>query len=103
LLAEKLGVSVVAERLRLNCNSLKRHLLRTEQYADVELRKISALSPKAYQANFVEVKGIPGLSGPANTGALVEIAAPDGTRLTIRMMSGNPDFAALVSAFREFR
>ena len=34
---------------------------------------------------------------------MVELVAPDGARLTIRLKGGSPDVAALVNAFREQR
>jgi hypothetical protein len=55
--------------------------------------------------DFVELSGLPAFGvlseAAAGSDAVVEVAAPDGTRLTIRVKGAtSPNVAAWVSAFR---
>jgi len=89
LLARELGVHRVKSALGLNYESLKRRV--GEGGAE--------RGTGATQAGFIELSGAQ-LLEPAS-GAVVEVAAADGGRLTIRLGTGSElDVAGLVEAFR---
>ena len=65
----------------------------------------SERSPTVVRPDFIELSGLPALGALTETAAggdaVVEVAAPDGMRLTIRMKGvTGPHVAAWVSAFR---
>lgn len=88
-LAEALGVWRVARDLGLCYESLKR---RVEERAS---RK------QAGAVRFVEVGGVDLTDVTSSNGAVVELHATDGTRMTVRLGSGaQVDLQALVASFR---
>jgi hypothetical protein len=101
--ARKLGVCRVSRALRVNYGGLKRRVM-ARGLAAVDGRR-SQRTPTAARRDFVELSGLPafGVLNEAGAGsdAVVEMAAPDGTRLTIRVKGAtSPNVAAWVSAFR---
>ena len=88
-LAEALGVWRVARDLGLCYESLKR---RVEEKAS---RK------QAGTVRFVEVRGADLMDVTSHDGAVVELHATDGIRMTVRLGSGaQVDLEALVASFR---
>jgi len=88
LLAREIGVHRVKSALGLNYESLKRRV-----------GEGGAKRTAATKAGFVELSGAQ-LLEPAN-GPVVEVAAADGGRLTVRLGMGSElDVAGLVEAFR---
>lgn len=88
-LAENRGVWRVARDLGLCYESLKR---RVEEKAS---RK------RAGAVRFVEVRGADLMDVASHVGAVVELYATDGTRMTVRLGNGGPiDLQALVASFR---
>jgi hypothetical protein len=101
--AQKLGVCRVSRALRVNYDGLKRRVL-ARGVATVGSRRRER-TPAVVRPEFIELSGLPafGALGEATAGgdAVVEVAAPDGTRLTIRVKGAtSPNVAAWVSAFR---
>ena len=89
LLARELGVHRVKCALGLNYESLKRRVGRVREHG----------SGATKASGFVELNGAQ-LLGPGS-GALVEVAAADGGRLTVQLGTGIAlDVAGLVEAFR---
>jgi hypothetical protein len=101
--ARKLGICRVSRALRVNYGGLKRRVL-ARGIAAVGSRR-SERTPAVVRPEFVELSGLPALGAlseaAAGSDAVVEVAAPDGTRLTIRVKGAtSPNVAAWVSAFR---
>jgi hypothetical protein len=101
--AQKLGICRVSRALRVNYGGLKRRTLATGLSA-VDSRR-SERTPTVVRPDFIELSGLPALGAlseaAAGSDAVVEVVAPDGTRLTIRVKGAtNPNVAAWVSAFR---
>jgi len=95
-LARGQGVGPVARALSVSFGSLQKQ---------VGLGGRKAGRPRgttrARPASFVEINGVaPRHSRPAENGAVVEVVASDGARLTIRLGDGATDVAAWVQAFR---
>lgn len=97
--ARTLGAYRVARDLGLNYLALK-------QRAFSSAGPPSGPRPATSNPAFVEVKGIAApvvaaTSGSAaSDGAVIEMVAADGARLTIRVARGGLDLAALVASFR---
>jgi hypothetical protein len=101
--ARKLGICRVSRALRVNYSGLKRRVL-ARGLPTVDGRR-SKRSPTVVRPDFIELSGLPALGAlgeaAAGSDAVVEVAAPDGTRLTIRVKGAtSPNVAAWVSAFR---
>jgi len=101
--AQKLGICRVSRALRVNYGGLKRRVLACGQ-AVVDGRR-SQRTPTVARRDFVELSGLPAFGvlseAAAGSDAVVEVAAPDGTRLTIRVKGAtSPNVAAWVSSFR---
>ena len=102
--ARKLGICRVSRALRVNYGGLKRRVLsRGLPVVDGRRRE---RSPTVVRPDFIELSGLPALGAlseaAAGSDAVVEVVAPDGTRLTIRVKRAtNPNVAAWVSAFRD--
>jgi len=101
--ARKLGVCRVSRALRVNYGGLKRRVM-ARDLAAVDGRR-SQRTPTVARRDFVELSGLPAFGvlneAAAGSDAVVEVAAPDGTRLTIRVKGAtSPSVAAWVSAFR---
>jgi hypothetical protein len=84
--------------------SAARELRGTEGLPAVDSRR-SERTPTVVRPDFIELSGLPAFGAlseaPAGSDAVVEVAAPDGTRLTIRVKGAtSPNVAAWVSAFR---
>lgn len=95
--ARSFGVGRVSQALRLGYAALQQRSA-TERARD-EPRQRRHTGPAA-GGEFVELTGFPsGRSMTAEEGTVVEIAAPDGTRLTIRL-KGSANVVALVNALR---
>ena len=98
--ARMLGVYPVARALRLNYGALKLRVDSTARRGGRRARREEpALQPG--HGRFVEVSGVPLLGGLSDAGAVVEVVAPDGARLTIRLKGTGPDIAAWLDVFRE--
>lgn len=102
--AQNLGVCRVSRALRVNYGGLKRRVLAKAQPA-LESKR-SARTPTVVRPDFVELSGLPAFAAlseatAAGSDTVVEVVAPDGTRLTIRVKGAtSPNVAAWVSAFR---
>lgn len=100
-LARTLGVYPVAQALGLNYGVLKRHAFPKGKRG--RPRKMPSFAePRPSGDGFVEITGFPSVNAPSEKGAVVEVMAADGARLTLRF-SGAPqmDVAGLVNIFRE--
>jgi hypothetical protein len=101
--AQKLGICRVSRALRVNYGVLKRRVLAGGPYRVASRR--SERAPSASFPDFVELNSPATLAAlsqaPTGSDAVVEVVAPDGTRLTIRVKGAtSPNVAAWVSAFR---
>ncbi len=101
--ARKLGICRVSRALRVNYSGLKRRML-SSGGARGQVRR-SACAASVSRPDFIELSGLaqfPVLNeAPAASDAVVEVVAPDGTRLTIRVQGAtSANVAAWVSAFR---
>jgi hypothetical protein len=98
-MARELGVYRVARALRLNFDTLKRHVGSASTGRRRRSVARTMLSPT--RADFVEVMGLTDV-GRAAVGqeTIVEIVACDGARLSIRGTCASADMAALIHAFR---
>jgi len=101
--AQELGICRVSRALRVNYGGLKRRVL-AGGLAAVASRR-SERTPTVERPDFIELSGLPAFGAlseaTAGSDAVVEVVAPDGTRLTIRVKGAtNPNVAAWVSAFR---
>jgi hypothetical protein len=101
--ALKLGICRVSRALRVNYVGLKRRVRSSGSPRVVSRRSERAASNS--RADFIELSGAPPFAAlseaPAASDAVVEVVAPDGTRLTIRVKgAASPNVAAWVSAFR---
>lgn len=95
--ARSFGVGAVAKALRLGYASLQRRS--SSQGAHEEPPQSSRVELSA-SGEFVELSGFPSVgSMTAEQGVVVEIAVPDGTRLTLRL-KGSVNVVALVNALR---
>ncbi len=92
--ARRLGACRVARALGVKYETLKQRVLAS---GAVGVRG-EATVPSGTQ--FIELTGLSGLSHTGADEAVVELAAADGARLTIRLKGAGLDVAALVSAFR---
>jgi len=102
--AQKLGTGRVSRALRVNYGVLKRRVLAGGPPRVASRRSERALATRG--PDFVELSGPATLAAlgeaPAGSDTVVEVVAPDGTRLTIRMKGAtSPNVAAWVSAFRD--
>jgi hypothetical protein len=101
--AQKLGICRVSRALRVNYGGLKRRVRASGPARVVSRRSERALSSS--RPDFVELSSPSAFAAlseaPAGSDAVVEVVAPDGTRLTIRVKGAtSPNVAAWVSAFR---
>jgi hypothetical protein len=101
--AQKLGICRVSRALRVNYGGLKRRVL-ASGLPPVDRRR-SERTPSVGRPDFIELSGLSTFGAlseaPAGSDAVVEVVAPDGTRLTIRVKGAtSPNVAAWVSAFR---
>jgi hypothetical protein len=99
--ARKLGMARVAKELGLNYTALKARTLppqRTKAGAQMGERS----SPPVARAQFIELGTVAELSPRGGTGEpmLLELMAPDGTRLTIRTREAGASVLAMIAAFR---
>jgi hypothetical protein len=96
-LARSLGVCPVSRALGIGYSSL-------QQRARQAIQVRPAAPAAARISGFVELSGAQLLGAPAApgaSGAVVEVAAGDGARLTVRLPAGSTlDVAALVVAFQ---
>jgi hypothetical protein len=89
LLARQHGIYTISSTLRLNYEALK--------------KRVENLPKKRSRANshpptFVQLDPLPGISAPSTS--TIEVASPDGAKLTIRLLDQNTlDAVALVDAF----
>jgi hypothetical protein len=98
VLARALGLYTVAQALRVNYGALKERL--GVKAVMVGGKKRGRPAGKKSRQSFVEVKSLPMMLGAPKESPVVEVAASDGARLTIRLNGGSCDVAALISAFR---
>jgi len=96
--ARTLGVGHVSKALKLGYARLR------ERSSGLEVRRAEsdrqARTASVASGEFVELSGFPSVrSLPGVEEAVVEVAAPDGTRLTIRL-KGSTNVVALVNALR---
>ena len=101
--ARKLGICRVSRALRVNYGGLKRRLRASGPPRVVS--RSSARAASVSRPDFIELS-VPApvavlSEAPGASDAVVEVVAPDGARLTIRVKGAtNPNVAAWVSAFR---
>lgn len=93
--AKRLGACRVARALGVKYETLKQRVLGN---GAAGVAGGATVLPSGTQ--FIELTGFSGLSHTAADEAVVELAAADGARLTIRLKGAGLDVAALVSAFR---
>lgn len=99
--ARTLGIYPVVRALRVNSTGLKRRVM-----ANRGARRSKGIRRQqpAGRTDFIEMGSLAGLQMPteasATGDAMVEVVAPDGTRLTIRWKAAGQNVAALVNAFR---
>ncbi|MGH8291709.1 MAG: hypothetical protein ACREV7_22525 [Steroidobacteraceae bacterium] len=93
--AKRLGACRVARALGVKYETLKQRVLGS---GAAGVGGEATVLPSGTQ--FIELTGLSGLSHTAADEAVVELAAADGARLTIRLKGAGLDLAALVSAFR---
>lgn len=99
--ARTLGIYRVVRALRVNSTGLKRRLM-----ANRGARRSKGIRRQqpAGRTDFIEMSSLAGLGMPTETSAsgdaVVEVVAPDGTRLTIRWKAAGQNVAGLVNAFR---
>jgi len=90
-LAQKHGLTVIARGMPVEYAPLKRRVAALQAERDE-----NAVS----SANFVEIDTTAVLGAPTSSGALVELARPDGARMTIHLPGGaSLDVAVLAAAF----
>ena len=95
--ARHFGVGRVSTALRLGYATLRRRT-GTEGLRDSRGRRERTALPES--SEFVELSGFPSVTAMGGgEEAVVEVAAPDGTRLTIRL-KGSTNVVALVNALR---
>src|SRR5215472_4911302 len=101
--ARKLGICRVSRALRVNYGGLKRRV--SAGGLLVVGGRRGERTPTVIRPDFIELGGLPApgalSEAAAGSDAVVEVVAPEGTRLTIRMKGvTNSQVAAWVSAFR---
>lgn len=97
-LARELGISAVSRAAGLGYESLRQHTRRLERAPLV----VAASAPRGI-GGFVEMRGeqLLGAATSGGGGPVVELTAPDGTHLSIRLPAGSAlDVAGLVGTFR---
>lgn len=99
-MARELGVYRVARRLRLNFDTLKRHV-GSPSTPNHRSRSVPRTMRSPTRADFVEVRGLADISrAVVEHETIVEILARDGTRLSIRGTCVSAEVVALIQAFR---
>lgn len=93
--AKRLGACRVARALGVKYETLKQRVLAN---GAAGFGGEATVLPSG--THFIELTGLSGLSHTAADEAVVELAAADGARLTIRLKGAGLDVVALVSAFR---
>jgi len=101
--AQRLGICRVSRALRVNYGGLKRRVLASRLPAADSRR--SERTASVVRPDFIELSSLPAFGAlseaPAGSDAVVEVVAPDGARLTIRVKGAtSPNVAEWVSAFR---
>lgn len=95
--ARSFGVGRISKALRLGYATLRRRI--SAEGARGKPGRRDRLAPVA-NGEFVELSGFPSVRAMGSgDGAVVEVATPDGTRLTIRLMEPT-NVVALVNALR---
>jgi hypothetical protein len=96
--ARTLGVGHVSKALKLGYATLRERSRGLEVGRDKSHRR--ARTTPVASGEFVELSGFASVRSPSGVEeVVVEVAAPDGTRLTIRL-KGSTDVVALVNALR---
>ena len=99
-MARDLGVYRVARVLRLNFDTLKRHV-GSPSTPGHRSRSVARTMLSPGRTDFVEVRGLAEVSREAvEHETIVEVLARDGTRLSIRGTCASADVVALIQAFR---
>jgi hypothetical protein len=93
--AKRLGACRVARALGVKYETLKQRVLAN---GAAGFGGEATVLPSG--THFIELTGLSGLSHTGADEAVVELAAADGARLTIRLKGAGLDVVALVSAFR---
>jgi hypothetical protein len=98
--ARKLGLARVAKELGLNYTALKAHTLPSQRTkSGVQTGQRS--SPPVARAQFLDLGTVTELSPRGAAEPMVlELMAPDGTRLTIRTREAGASVLAMITAFR---
>jgi hypothetical protein len=102
-LAKVLGVYRVARALGLNFVALRRRRSALGSREEGRFRAKESQPLEGQARGFIEVKGIPLVPPAVSDGAVVEVVAVDGARLTLRLREGVSDVAGLVNALRAWR
>lgn len=101
-LARKHSVGPVARTLGLGHASLKARVESGKRTAGGKRRQRACRGARLEQAGFVEVLSTPVASTVADGTTVVEVSAPNGTRLLIRLPQGHfVDVVGLVTCFRD--
>lgn len=99
-MARELGVYRVARALRLNFDTLKRHV-GSPSTPNRRGRSVARTMRSPTRTDFVEVRGLTDVSRAAvGQETTVEVVACDGMRLSIRGTCASADMAVLIHAFR---
>ena len=98
--ARKLGLARVAKELGLNYTALKARTL-PPQRVKSGAQAVQRSSPPVARAQFLELGTVAEL-GPRGGAepTVLELMAPDGTRLTIRTREAGASVLAMITAFR---
>jgi hypothetical protein len=100
--ARTLGIYRVVRALRVNSTGLKRRVMASHGTRRSE--GIRRRREAAGRTGFIEMSRLAGFGVPTEASVsgdtVVEVVAPDGTRLTIRCKAVGQHVAALVNAFR---
>jgi hypothetical protein len=105
--ARTLGVHRVVRALRVNSTGLRRRVMASggaRGGVSHRFKRVQRRQHSNGRTDFIEMGSLAGLGVPteasASGDAVVEVVAPDGTRLTIRWKAAGQNVAALVNAFR---
>jgi hypothetical protein len=95
--AERHGIWRVSQELQLNYESLKKRAAPSVAgHRGARASKSREVTNAVPQ--FIELSGLGRAESREQT--VVEVVAPDGTRMTIRLKGASPDAAGLLNAFR---
>lgn len=97
--ASRHGIWPVARELRINHGALKKRVTAMVERSRRD-QAITGVEVASVAPQFIELRGIGRPEPGALVQTVVEMVAPDGARLTIRLAGANPDVAGMLTAFR---